>query len=257
VPVEAAQSAAPGYAGEPVAAAPAYAGPVPSYATHEDVIRGSVAGFDGKYSLSVRDERGYLDNVTLREGTIINPTGLRLAVGMNVTIRGFAQAHTFVANQIDTPYTIDPPANPDYAAPYAYAPYPAYYGGYGGYGGYYGYGYPGFGLGWAPWFGIGISFGPYYYGRGYYGCYYCYRGGYYGYRGGYYGGYRGGYYGGYRGGYYGGYNGGYRGGYNGGYRGGYYGGGSNAYRGGSAGAGYRGGSSGGLGGGVHGSGGHR
>lgn len=29
----------------------------------------------------VRDARGYLDNVTLHKGTIINPTGIRLEAG--------------------------------------------------------------------------------------------------------------------------------------------------------------------------------
>jgi hypothetical protein len=202
----------PGLAAAQSAPPPSYA-QLPSYAkpapVHE-TLGGTISNFDGKYGLFVRDDRGFVDNITLRDGTIINPTGLRLAEGMRVTVTGFTQGKTFVALQIDTPY------NTTYALP---APAPAYAYGYPYYGGaYYGAAYP-----WyypAAAFGIGFAFGAYpYWGPYGYGGYYGYRGGYYGYRG-YYGG---GYYGGYHGGYYGG-------GYhnpanpNGGYHGGGYGG---------------------------------
>jgi hypothetical protein len=208
-------------------ALPSYAVPAPS----DQSISGVVTGFDGKYGLTVRDDRGYLDNVTLRDGTIINPTGVRLIEGMSVTIHGQPSGRTFLANQIDTPYVMSPP--PSYVSPYAYAPayYPpvAYYG-----------------AAWAPWYGPSVSFfigggyccyggwNGYYRGGGWYG----YHGGYYGYRGGYYGGYHGGYYGGgYHGGYYGGgyhgggySNGGYRGGSGGGYHGSSFSGGGHGHR---------------------------
>lgn len=68
-------------------------------------IRGRVTSFDGRYRLEVRDENGYQDNVTLHDGTIINPTGLTPAPGMAVTILGYNAGSYFAANEIDTPYT--------------------------------------------------------------------------------------------------------------------------------------------------------
>ncbi len=92
--------------------------PMPSYATSGgDTIRGTIASIDGKYALRVRDDRGFIDNVTLHDGTIINPTGLKLAPGQSVTIAGVPSGRTFVANEIDTPYVF-------YGYPYAYYPYP-------------------------------------------------------------------------------------------------------------------------------------
>src|ERR1700693_5513180 len=90
-----------------------FAGPVlaqPSYAIRQETIKGRISSFDGKYQLTVRDERGYLDRVSLRDGTIINPTGLRLVAGMTVTIVGRTAGNAFVAYEIDTPYSIQPPA---------------------------------------------------------------------------------------------------------------------------------------------------
>jgi hypothetical protein len=69
-------------------------------------IRGRVSSFDGGYALVVRDEQGYLDNVTLHQGTIINPTGMTLAPGMVVSVIGFNDGTSIGANEIDTPYTI-------------------------------------------------------------------------------------------------------------------------------------------------------
>jgi hypothetical protein len=82
---------------------------VPSYAqpgqTEDAQIRGRVISFDGAYALGVRDDHGYVDNVQLHEGTIINPTGLTLAPGMVVSILGYNAGSYFSANEIDTPYT--------------------------------------------------------------------------------------------------------------------------------------------------------
>jgi hypothetical protein len=68
-------------------------------------IHGRVLNFDGGYNLQVRDEKGYVDNVQMHQGTIINPTGLTLAPGMVVSIMGYNAGQYFAANQIDTPYT--------------------------------------------------------------------------------------------------------------------------------------------------------
>ena len=111
------------------------AAPAPSYARSsnlngEETIKGRVISFDGKYSLQVNDDRGFIDAVELHQGTVINPTGLELHPGMAVTILGYNRGRTFAANEVDTPYTS-----------YGLAP-----------------GYPGY----AP-FSVGIGFGPVYY----------------------------------------------------------------------------------------------
>jgi hypothetical protein len=141
-------------------APPSYARP--SYGSDEDVVKGQVVAFDGGYNLQVRDDRGFIDNVVLHQGTIINPTGLRLSPGMTVTVRGVNRGHALDANQIDTPYTTYG-AVPVY--PVAVAPYYAYpYGAYPAYG--FGYGY-GYGYGYGPGLSIGIGIGPAYgWGRG-------------------------------------------------------------------------------------------
>jgi hypothetical protein len=113
---------------------------MPSYAVgKDDVIRGTISSFNGATTVYVRDTRGYIDNVTLHKGTIINPTGIRLEAGYPVTISGHPSGSTFVADQIDTPFRTV------YAYPYAY---PAFYG--------YpavslGFGWGGPGWGWRGW----------------------------------------------------------------------------------------------------------
>jgi hypothetical protein len=95
---------------------------LPSYAQPGDTtIHGVVRSVDGKYTITVRDANGYVDNVTLHDGTVINPTGLSLAPGESVTIVGRPSGGTFVANEIDTPYLAYGYGYPAY--PY---PYPAY-----------------------------------------------------------------------------------------------------------------------------------
>ena len=127
---------------------PTYAAPPPSYSSTDEVIHGRVASFDGAYSLQVNDERGFIDNVQLRQGTVINPTGIRVAPGMQVTIHGVNRGSVFAANVIDTPYQsygASYGAVPVYPyGPYTYPvyPYPVY-----------GYGYP------YPAFSLGIGFG--------------------------------------------------------------------------------------------------
>jgi len=111
-------------------ALPAAAQPgVPSYAHAEESIRGTVSAFDGKYALTVRDQRGYVDRVLMHDGTVINPTGLQLRGGMAVTIYGRADGDQFIANEIDTPYHRAYPAY-GYPPPYYGAYYNPYYGPY-------------------------------------------------------------------------------------------------------------------------------
>ena len=72
-----------------------------------------VSSIDGKYGLTVRDERGALESVTLHQGTIIDPTGFELKAGTPVYIVGSIVRGTFDADRIETPLT---PARPTGAA---------------------------------------------------------------------------------------------------------------------------------------------
>jgi hypothetical protein len=103
-------------------------------------IQGTVASIDGTWNITVADANGYADNVALHQGTIINPTGLTLEPGMNVTIDGYADGPTFDANEIDTPY--------QYSGP---APVAVYYGP--------GSWYPGYAAGWGPSFSLVFNTG--------------------------------------------------------------------------------------------------
>jgi hypothetical protein len=81
---------------------PSYAQPQPM---SDEQIRGRIVGFDGAYSLALRDERGFVDNVRLHQGTIINPVGLALEPGMIVCVMGYNVGPYLDAEEIDTPYT--------------------------------------------------------------------------------------------------------------------------------------------------------
>lgn len=110
-----------------LASAPSVAlaqGQMPSYALrHVETIKGTISNFDGQWTMYVRDDRGYIDRVSLHQGTIINPTGIRLSPGFRVTIAGHTAGSTFVADEIDTPYQTYGYAYP-YYYPYGYYPYP-------------------------------------------------------------------------------------------------------------------------------------
>ncbi len=151
----------------PIAAAaqdgvPSYA--QPAYVSSDETIHGRIRSVDGAFTVLVDDDRGFIDNVRLHGGTIINPTGLSLSPGMTVTVLGVNAGATFDANEIDTPYTYSGPL-----------PTPVYLGP--------GYWCPGFAYGYGPSFGLAIAFGegrpwryehrPFYgrpwNGRGYFG----------------------------------------------------------------------------------------
>jgi hypothetical protein len=78
--------------------------PLPSYASGEEEIHGRISQIGGKYQISVRDDRGFIDSVMLHDGTIINPTGLTLQSGQAVSILGHTDGKNFDANEVDTPY---------------------------------------------------------------------------------------------------------------------------------------------------------
>jgi hypothetical protein len=109
--------------------APVAAQAQPSYAHRDESIRGRISSFDGHYQLMLKDERGFVDRVALREGTIIQPTGLRLSRGMSVTIRGHNDGASFTAFEIDVPNNSASAYGPGYAPypeQYVYPSYPVY-----------------------------------------------------------------------------------------------------------------------------------
>jgi hypothetical protein len=80
---------------------PTYA--VPANADGNETVSGRITWFDGRFDLQIRDDRGFIDNVQLRQGTVIDPTGLTLRTGMRVQIRGRNRGSVLVAEQIDSP----------------------------------------------------------------------------------------------------------------------------------------------------------
>ena len=109
-------------------------------AGQDQQIQGTVASINGTWNITVADANGYADSVDLHQGTIINPTGLTLEPGMNVTIDGYADGSNFDAMEIDTPYQYDGPA-----------PVAVYYGP--------GAWYPGYAEGWGPSFSLVFNVG--------------------------------------------------------------------------------------------------
>jgi hypothetical protein len=114
---------------------------VPSYAggAENQQIQGTVSAINDTWNISVSDANGYTDSVELHQGTIINPTGLTLEPGMNVTIDGYPDGSNFDAMEIDTPYQYEGPP-----------PVAVYYGP--------GDWYPGYAYGWGPSFSLFFDF---------------------------------------------------------------------------------------------------
>jgi hypothetical protein len=115
---------------------------VPSYAVGDanQQIQGTISAINDTWNISVADASGYTDSVELHQGTIINPTGLTLEPGMNVTIDGYADGSNFDAMEIDTPYQYEGPP-----------PVAVYYGP--------GAWYPGYAYGWGPSFSLFFDLG--------------------------------------------------------------------------------------------------
>lgn len=84
----------------------AQSGPPPSYArpaadAPTETIHGRIAAYDGAQDIQVNDDRGFVANVRVRQSTIVQPDGARLAPGMRVTILGVNQGSVLAANEID------------------------------------------------------------------------------------------------------------------------------------------------------------
>lgn len=81
----------------------------PSGAQESETLRGHIIAVDGPLNIRIRDDRGYIDYVELHQGTIINPTGLKLEFKMQVTITGYHSGTVFEAEKIDTHFTFAGP----------------------------------------------------------------------------------------------------------------------------------------------------
>jgi hypothetical protein len=114
---------------------------VPAYAAGSDQqIQGTIDSINGTWNVTVSDANGYTDSVELHQGTVINPTGLTLEPGMNVTIDGYPDGSNFDAVEIDTPYQYQgPPPTAVYYGPGSW--------------------YPGYAYGWGPSFSLVFDFG--------------------------------------------------------------------------------------------------
>src|ERR1700758_4773108 len=84
----------------------------------DEHVQGVVQSVDGEEHLTLRDDRGFIDDVSLGDQTRVTPQGTRVAPGMRVAITGYnggkwldATAITIVANE-----AVPPPNNaPSYA----------------------------------------------------------------------------------------------------------------------------------------------
>jgi hypothetical protein len=104
----------------------------------DEHVQGVVVSFDGQERLTLRDDRGYIDDVSLGDETRITPEGTRIVPGMRLALTGYNGGRWFDATAIrvlgggprpsDTPSyaqpsEAQPPSTPSYVAPYPQDPY--------------------------------------------------------------------------------------------------------------------------------------
>lgn len=99
------------------AAVVALAFPLAANAQLDQTIGGTIASYDGHYTLRVIDADGVEHVVRLHQGTVTQPQGLALAAGMDVFVTGFVEHGVLEAEEIDqnTESSYDN-GNSDYAA---------------------------------------------------------------------------------------------------------------------------------------------
>jgi hypothetical protein len=95
----------------------------------QETITGSIASIEDADSLTVNDDRGYVDNIHLTNGAIITPRGVPLAPGMKVRIAGRNGGRSFEASSIEIANQAaqlppQPQAVPPQAPPQHYADAP-------------------------------------------------------------------------------------------------------------------------------------
>lgn len=110
----------------------------------DEHIRGTISSYernDGEVRLSLRDDRGFIDEVQLGNDTRVSPSGTQLASGMRVAITGYNGGKWFDAVSIEVTGRDEAaaPQEPSYARPdpmggyansapaYAYPPPPPGY----------------------------------------------------------------------------------------------------------------------------------
>jgi hypothetical protein len=69
-------------------------------------ILGMIDSIEGKYDLTMCEDRAGRLSVTMHRGTIIKPIGLQLKPGMQITVAGHADGSRFDADEIDAPVDI-------------------------------------------------------------------------------------------------------------------------------------------------------
>ena len=86
-----------------------------------ETVHGTIASYDGGSTLSLNDDRGYVDAIRVDRGTSINAGGQSLQPGMRVTIVGVNAGDALSATEIDlddAPQAAGPPTlRPDRGAP--------------------------------------------------------------------------------------------------------------------------------------------
>ena len=93
--------------------------PLAAAAQPAETIAGTIASVQNTNHVFLNDDRGYVDDVTIRTSADVAANGVRLVPGERVRITGNADRGTFVANSITS-------LVPSYAsaeAPYATAAY--------------------------------------------------------------------------------------------------------------------------------------
>jgi hypothetical protein len=85
----------------PAAASAAMSSPAQAKDTY--TLRGVITQIDGKWDVTLHEPSGFIEEVALHPGTVVAPTGLRLAPGMQVSIRGYQDHATFDAVRIVGP----------------------------------------------------------------------------------------------------------------------------------------------------------
>jgi hypothetical protein len=83
----------------------------------DEHIRGTVESFDGQEQLTLRDERGFLDDVAIGHDTRITPRGTRLVPGMRIAITGYNGGKWFDAVSIQVLQNSPSSTLPSYAVP--------------------------------------------------------------------------------------------------------------------------------------------
>ncbi len=87
-----------------------------------ETIDGTIRSVQNANHISLNDDRGFIDDVTIRTNAGVAPSGLRLVPGQRVRLTGSADRGTFVAENVTS-------LAPSYASAEAAAAYtiPAYY----------------------------------------------------------------------------------------------------------------------------------